>query len=58
MKCPLCNGKGTVPDTKHMKMAQKIGMMRDKGISIRKIMKMLGWRSTNTVCYYIKKGSK
>ena len=49
MKCPLCNGVGVI---KENPKANEIKNLREKGMTIREIAKLVG-RSPTTVFYHL-----
>lgn len=59
-KCPLCRGSGFVAPPLTIRKRNKkekvkiITELKRRGYSIREIMAELGYKSTNTVMYYLK----
>lgn len=59
--CPICNGSGNLPETySHRKLRlidKKVmaNLLRDKGYSIREIMRFLQYKSPRSVHELVKK---
>ena len=59
--CPTCNGVGhfvvsvDFPEPDKDKLPEKVKLLRQQGLSLRKIGKRLGIKNPGTVDYYLKK---
>ena len=52
--CPTCHGRGVL-GLKSDPMVKIIHTLRKKGLSIRRIARAVGFKSPNTIIYYLKK---
>lgn len=52
-KCPICNGVGTIETPAHTNEAKEkkeaVIVLRNNGYSYRQIMRLLGYKSTNSI---------
>jgi hypothetical protein len=58
MKCPLCEGVGEITPFNTMKIEKKIVLaktLNDNGLSIRDIMKIMGYKSPRSIQIMLKK---
>lgn len=56
-KCPLCEGFSYVGKNKTIDITHEICLLRQKGLTIREIGKLLN-KGTTTVFYHLKKGER
>ena len=52
--CPLCDGTGKLVEKWETK-AESVKRLRMRGLTIRQIMKVFGWKTPSHVVYYLKK---
>lgn len=59
--CPLCDGTGELPCPNDKLISKReankgrIVLLINEGYSYREIMKIMGWKSTSVVSYYLNK---
>ncbi len=58
MKCPLCKGSGQLEKPKHLNDIEEkhaaVLLLHDNKFSVRQIMRIVGYKSPNTVQVVIK----
>ena len=57
IKCPLCSGTG-IYNKRVNPNFKIIPRLRKKGLTYREIMKAVGFKSLDSVHYYLKRGRK
>lgn len=64
-ECPVCHGAGYLAESAGTKRNERVQFMKGvinklkvEGYTVREIMVMLGYRSPNTVQYYLRKETR
>ena len=63
MECPICKGSGSVEKAAHTaeprirRRSEIAKTLRSEGYSIREIMALMGYKSTNSVSILLKSGN-
>lgn len=61
MKCPICKGKGCLPEPKQrgrdmtLERRKMAKTLRDAGYSLRQIRDFIGWKSVRSVVQTLEK---
>lgn len=55
MKCVICKGTGKYHKPDYKGIEGEVKRLVAGGVSYREVMRIMGWKSPNTVQYYVKK---